>query len=141
MKIIKIKARIKQNKSAENKAEIKLTSNNPSIDNIQYSRLTSTGKLNSHQDYSSLDTACDTLITVVHENTSYDVKSLEEYLKDNEHIQKLCSGMLQEYSEPKYKCPQCGGNVRKNLTIVLASNPPKYTYKCDNCDYINHHTF
>ena len=44
------------------------------------------------------------------------------------------------YSEPKYKCEKCGGNVRKRLDIVCASNPPKYVYiceKCGNIDYLN----
>lgn len=44
------------------------------------------------------------------------------------------------YSEPKYKCEKCGGNVRKRLDIVCASNPPKYVYVCEKCgniDYLN----
>lgn len=69
------------------------------------------------------------------------LKSLEEYVKDNEHIQKQVSGMMQDYSEPKYKCPKCGGNVRKNLTIVLTSYPPKFRYECDNCNHIDYHEF
>lgn len=45
-----------------------------------------------------------------------------------------------QWSEPKYQCEKCGGNMRKNETIILPSNPPKFEYQCDKCkniDYLN----
>ena len=82
------------------------------------------------------------LYAINHINTlETNLPSLENYIKDNHHIQKQVSGMLQDYSEPKYKCPKCGGNVRKNLTMVLTSIPPKYRYECDKCDHVDFHKF
>lgn len=46
----------------------------------------------------------------------------------------------QQWSETKYQCEKCGGNMRKNLMIILPSNPPKFEYQCDKCgniDYLN----
>lgn len=43
-----------------------------------------------------------------------------------------------EWSEPKYKCPKCGGGMCKNHRYVLASNPARYKYKCDTCGYIDY---
>lgn len=40
-----------------------------------------------------------------------------------------------EWSNPLYICPKCGGNVRRNETIVLTSNPPKHQYKCEKCGF------
>lgn len=40
-----------------------------------------------------------------------------------------------EWSEPKYKCPNCGGIVRKNLRVAFPTYPTKYLYKCNMCKY------
>lgn len=40
-----------------------------------------------------------------------------------------------EWSEPKYICPKCGGNMRRNEVRVLTSNPPKRLYQCDKCAF------
>lgn len=40
------------------------------------------------------------------------------------------------YSAPLFKCPKCGGIVRKNLTFVLTTHPPQYQYECSTCDYV-----
>ena len=55
----------------------------------------------------------------------------EEYIKNDGSF--YIDGY--KYSEPKYICPKCGGNVRKNLSIVLTTYPPKYEYMCDSCGY------
>lgn len=34
-----------------------------------------------------------------------------------------------------YRCPKCGGNVRKDTSFCLTTYPPKYRYECDDCDY------
>ena len=44
-------------------------------------------------------------------------------------------GSISTHSEPCFKCPKCGGSVRKNLGMVLTSYPPQYRYECENCDY------
>ena len=58
------------------------------------------------------------------------------YIKAHESI---IDKAFVEWSSPKYKCPKCGGGMRKNLQhcICLASYPPqyRYTYKCNKCDY------
>lgn len=41
-----------------------------------------------------------------------------------------------EWSEPKYKCPKCGGGMCKNQYIVLTTYPVQFTYRCDQCGYI-----
>ena len=38
-------------------------------------------------------------------------------------------------SEPKFKCPKCGGKVRKDETKCLPTFPPKHLYECDDCDF------
>ena len=68
--------------------------------------------------------------------------TLEEYVKNNSHIYENNLGMMVKYSEPKYKCPKCNeGGMRKNLTMVLTSLPPKYSYKCDKCGHVEYHEF
>lgn len=46
-----------------------------------------------------------------------------------------------EYSEPKYSCEKCGGNVRKNLKVILPSLPPKYEYICESCGNVDYLPF
>lgn len=43
-----------------------------------------------------------------------------------------------QWSEPKYQCPICNGEMRKNLNIALLTCPPQYTYRCNRCGYIEH---
>jgi predicted RNA-binding Zn-ribbon protein involved in translation (DUF1610 family) len=38
-------------------------------------------------------------------------------------------------SEPKFKCPKCGGKVRRDETRCLATFPPKHIYECDDCEF------
>ena len=46
-----------------------------------------------------------------------------------------------DWSDPMYKCPECGGNVRKELNVVYTSNPPCYKYQCDSCKYTTWHHY
>lgn len=62
------------------------------------------------------------------------LKTLEEYMKEHPEITNQY-GDFGEFSEPKFKCPKCGGNVRKNLSIVLTSYPPQYRYDCEKCGH------
>ena len=50
--------------------------------------------------------------------------SRDEYLKKS--INK---------SPALYKCPKCGGNVRRDNSCCLTTYPPMYRYECDDCDY------
>lgn len=59
----------------------------------------------------------------------------------------------QDYKEQRYKafgvfpsgnwqltnieCPYCGELIYKNIT-ALTSNPPRYQYKCTNCDWCDY---
>lgn len=45
---------------------------------------------------------------------------------------------IQEYSEPKYQCPECknGGMCRDESTIFL-SFPAMNKYKCNRCGYVD----
>ena len=78
-----------------------------------------------------------TLNALLNEKADEDKKSLktlEEYIDSHrEAINHY--GEFGEYSEPKFKCPKCGGNVRKNLSLVLTSYPPQYRYDCEKCGH------
>ena len=58
-----------------------------------------------------------------------DLPSYEDYLAQE---------MKPRYgkSEPKFKCPRCGGKVRRDETRCLSTFPPKHLYECDDCDFI-----
>jgi len=45
---------------------------------------------------------------------------------------------IDKYSEPKYECEKCCGNMRKDLLSVCLSYPPKYKYVCDKCGNIDY---
>lgn len=64
--------------------------------------------------------------------------TLEEFTKDIPHTEVFNTATK---SEPKYICPDCGGDVRKRLDITLTSIPPRYRYECDNpdCKYVAFH--
>jgi len=62
----------------------------------------------------------------------------EEYIKNNSCVIDYNGS---EWSEPKYNCPNCGGNMRKNMRIVLPSFPPKYEYQCDKCSHVDYLQF
>lgn len=65
----------------------------------------------------------------------------DDYIKRNEKLNNNFYSFC-EYSEPKYNCPKCKtGKMRKNLSIVLASYPPKYQYECDCCGYVDYLDF
>lgn len=41
-------------------------------------------------------------------------------------------------SEPKYRCPKCGGGMRRNEMVVLTSYPAQYEYQCDKCGHVEY---
>ena len=64
--------------------------------------------------------------------------SKEEDIAQHNPIGNVFNNM---WSEPKYKCQKCGGDVRKNQRYVLASFPPRYEYQCDKCGCIDYLEF
>ncbi len=63
----------------------------------------------------------------------------EEYISLHKTNDVLFS---KKYSKPKYDCPECkNGHMRKNLLIVLTSNPPMFQYECDTCGHIDYLNF
>ena len=44
----------------------------------------------------------------------------------------------QQYSEPKYICPVCGGGMCRDETVICPSNPPKRKYVCDKCGNVEY---
>lgn len=63
--------------------------------------------------------------------------SYDEY-KKGPHSHHLCGISGSKYSEPLFKCPVCGGEVRRDESIVLTTIPPKCKYKCDICGKVFH---
>ena len=46
---------------------------------------------------------------------------------------------IPEWSEPKFKCPKCGGGMRENNFAIIMSIPPEHKFVCQDCGYIEHH--
>ena len=46
---------------------------------------------------------------------------------------------INRWSVPKYQCPECGGGMYKDLTIVFLTHPAQYLYQCDKCGHTEHH--
>lgn len=63
----------------------------------------------------------------------------KEYINQNSVL--FFNNYPKEWSEPKYQCEKCGGNMRKNLMMVLDSYPPKYQYECDTCGHVDYLNF
>lgn len=43
-----------------------------------------------------------------------------------------------EWVDTEFECPDCGGVMQKNQTVVLTSNPPQYLYKCKECGEVRY---
>lgn len=41
----------------------------------------------------------------------------------------------QVWIKTEIECPKCGEIIYKNMSLILASYPPKYTYKCPKCKW------
>ena len=41
----------------------------------------------------------------------------------------------QLWIKTEIECPNCGELIYKNMSLVLTSYPPQYTYKCPNCKW------
>ena len=66
----------------------------------------------------------------------------EEYIKENEKRMRDFILNDREYSDPKFTCVNCQtGGMCKNLKIVCPTYPPKYKYKCNNCNYVDYLPF
>ena len=64
----------------------------------------------------------------VKEEESSTLPDLDTFIEQNKRKNELVS-------PPRFRCPECGGNVRKLEGKVLLTNPPKYQYQCDDCHY------
>lgn len=45
---------------------------------------------------------------------------------------------FQEWSEPKYKCSECGGGMCKNNMVTLTTYPAMYEYRCNKCGHVDY---
>lgn len=61
--------------------------------------------------------------------------SKDEYFKEKAESHSYWGGARPRYSQPLFRCPKCGGYVRKDNSIAMLSDPPQYRYHCDDCDY------
>ena len=43
-------------------------------------------------------------------------------------------------SQVNIECPKCGAKLFRRNDIVLTSNPPKYQYECDKCNWVGYST-
>lgn len=61
----------------------------------------------------------------------------EEYLDLNRGI--ILNDLLQQWTNPLYECPKCGGHVCRSNTrgLMLTCNPPIYQdlYRCMDCGF------
>ena len=65
----------------------------------------------------------------------------EKYLPTAEEYRKMVRATpleWSEWSEPKYLCPDCGGNMCKNQTVRILTHPETYMYRCDKCGRIDY---
>ena len=60
-------------------------------------------------------------------------KNNEKRLPTAEEYERLTPLEWSEWSEPKYLCPNCSGNMRKNQVIRMLTHPKVYMYQCDKC--------
>ena len=61
-----------------------------------------------------------------------ELPSKEDYFNSRERL-AIGYGTGKEWSEPLFVCPICGGGVRRNENYFLASFPPVFIYRCDEC--------
>lgn len=65
--------------------------------------------------------------------------SRETLIKAIKAIRKTEPQAVQQWSDPIYPCPKCGGNMRMNMYggRVLTSLPPihQHEYQCDKCGF------
>lgn len=46
--------------------------------------------------------------------------------------------IMEQYSEPKYKCPKCNGGMCRDNSMILTSMPPQYKYVCNKCGNVEY---
>lgn len=78
---------------------------------------------------------CHKFYNTVTYTTTTTLPTAKEY---KEASDKMRYGSADEWSEPKYQCPECGGGMCKNLRMVLSSYPVKYKYQCDKCGHVEY---
>lgn len=68
-------------------------------------------------------------------NDTHILPTSEEY---REAAQKVVFQFDNEWSEPKYQCPKCGGGMCRNERVALASLPAQYMYRCNKCGNVDY---
>ena len=58
----------------------------------------------------------------------------EEFIKK---IRCTEDNIADMWDKPLYSCPLCKGEVKRDYSLIYATNPPKYRYFCKNkeCTY------
>lgn len=69
---------------------------------------------------------------------SNDITYLPTAKEYREAANKLAFQFTDQWSEPKYQCPECGGGMCKNLMVTLLTYPAQYMYRCDKCGHIDY---
>lgn len=64
--------------------------------------------------------------------SSPELPSKEDYFNSRVRL-AIGYGAGKEWSEPLFKCPFCGGNVRRKEDYLMTSFPPVFIYRCDRC--------
>ena len=72
----------------------------------------------------------ETVVNKHNDDTIQDLPTSDEYRQIAEQyvFRKI-------WSEPKYKCPRCGGVMRRNEMLRYPTCPEQFEYKCDQCAY------
>ena len=56
----------------------------------------------------------------------------------SEMAEKAAFQFTARWSEPKYRCPKCGGGMCRDETVVLTTYPAMYEYQCDKCGHVDY---
>ena len=55
----------------------------------------------------------------------------DEFTRKNEHHLSVYGTL----AETDIKCPVCGQLLYRDMTTVVATNPPRFKFVCQNCDW------
>ena len=69
------------------------------------------------------------------EDSTFNILTTGEY---KEIANNTISRFIDQWSESKYQCPICNGEMCKNLNIALLTYPAQYMYRCNRCGYIEY---
>ena len=58
--------------------------------------------------------------------------SREEYIEKLKTMTKISTS---EWNRGLYRCPRCNGEVKRDYSQMVMSNPPRYRYFCRSCQF------